>query len=58
MVEGQGSTLDRIVKDKEGVKKQLEVEEREFLDKKRNYERKMIEIEEQARNSYLFLICS
>jgi len=39
--------LDRIVKDKEGVKKQLEVEERQFLDKKRNYEKKMIDFEKQ-----------
>lgn len=43
----QGSTLDRIVKDKEGVKKRLEEEEREFLTKKREAERKMIEFEKQ-----------
>jgi len=42
-----GSTLDRIVKDKEGVKKRLEEEEKEFLHKKREYERKMIEFEKQ-----------
>jgi len=42
-----GSTLDRIVKDKEGVKKRLEEDEKEFLHKKREYERKMIEFEKQ-----------
>jgi len=42
-----GSTLDRIVKDKEGVKKRLEEEEKEFLSKKREYEAKMIEFEKQ-----------
>ena len=43
-----GSTLDRIVKDKEGVKKRLEEDEKEFLHKKREYERKMIEFEKQV----------
>jgi len=43
----QGSTLDRIVKDKEGVRKRLEEEEKEFLNKKREAERKMIEFEKQ-----------
>jgi len=42
-----GSTLDRIVKDKEGVKKRLEEEEKSFMNKKREYERKMIEFEKQ-----------
>jgi len=42
-----GNTLDRIVKDKEGVKKRLAEEEKEFLQKKRDYERKMIEFEKQ-----------
>merc|ERR1712079_688256 len=42
-----GSTLDRIVKDKEGVKKRLEEEEKSFMGKKREYERKMIEFEKQ-----------
>jgi len=41
------NTIDRIVKDKEGVKKRLEEEEKEFLQKKRDYERKMIEFEKQ-----------
>jgi len=41
------NTLDRIVKDKEGVKKRLEEEEKEFMSKKREYERKMIEFEKQ-----------
>ena len=44
-----GSTLDRIVKDKEGVKKRLEEEEKSFMNKKREYERKMIEFEKQVR---------
>ena len=44
-----GSTLDRIVKDKEGVKKRLEEEEKEFLSKKREYEAKMIDFEKQVR---------
>lgn len=43
----QGNTLDRIVKDKEGVQKRLEEEEREFLNKKREAERKMIDFEKQ-----------
>jgi len=43
----QGNTLDRIVKDKEGVKKRLEEEEKNFLNKKKDYERKMIEFEKQ-----------
>ena len=42
------NTLDRIVKDKEGVKKRLEEEEKEFMSKKREYERKMIEFEKQV----------
>jgi len=42
-----GNTLDRIVKDKEGVQKRLEEEEREFLNKKREAERKMIDFEKQ-----------
>jgi len=42
-----GNTLDRIVKDKEGIKKRLDAEEKEFLQKKRDYERKMIEFEKQ-----------
>jgi len=41
------NTLDRIVKDKEGIKKSMEQEEREFLSKKREAERKMIEFEKQ-----------
>jgi len=41
------NTLDRIVKDKEGVKKRLEEEEKEFMNKKKEYERKMIEFEKQ-----------
>ena len=45
----QGNTLDRIVKDKEGVKKRLEEEEKSFMNKKREYERKMIEFEKQVR---------
>lgn len=43
----QGNTLDRIVKDKEGVKKRLEEEEKSFMNKKREYERKMIDFEKQ-----------
>jgi len=46
-VREQGNTLDRIVKDKEGVKKRLEEEEKSFMNKKREYERKMIEFEKQ-----------
>ena len=46
----KGSTIDRIVKDKEGVKHRLEEEEREFLNKKRDAERKMIEFEKQVCN--------
>lgn len=42
-----GNTLNRIVKDKEVVKKRLEAEEKEFLQNKRDYERKMIEFEKQ-----------
>jgi hypothetical protein len=42
------NTLDRIVKDKEGVKRRLEVEEKEFLNKKREAERKMIDFEKQV----------
>lgn len=42
-----GNTLDRIVKDKEGVKKRLEEEEKSFMSKKKEYERKMIEFEKQ-----------
>ena len=42
------NTLDRIVKDKEGIKKSMEQEEREFLSKKREAERKMIEFEKQV----------
>jgi len=43
----QGNTLDRIVKDKEGIRRRLEEEEKEFLGKKREAERKMIEFEKQ-----------
>ena len=43
-----GNTLDRIVKDKEGVKKRLEEEEKSFLNRKKEYERKMIEYEQQV----------
>ena len=46
----QGNTLDRIVKDKEGVKKRLEEEEKSFMNKKREYERKMIEFEKQVNS--------
>jgi len=42
-----GNTLDRIVKDKEGVKKRLEEEEKSFMNRKREYEKKMIEFEKQ-----------
>merc|ERR1711962_1639356 len=38
---------DRIVKDKEGIRRRLEEEEKEFLNKKREAERKMIEFEKQ-----------
>ena len=44
----QGNTLDRIVKDKEGIRRRLEEEEKEFLGKKREAERKMIEFEKQV----------
>ena len=44
----QGNTLDRIVKDKEGIRRRLEEEEKEFLSKKREAERKMIEFEKQV----------
>ena len=43
-----GNTLDRIVKDKEGMKKRLEEEEKSFMSKKKEYERKMIEFEKQV----------
>ena len=46
------NTLDRIVKDKEGVKKRLEEEEKTFLNKKREYEKKMIDFETQVNNQY------
>ena len=46
------NTLDRIVKDKEGVKKRLEEEEKTFLNKKREYEKKMIDFETQVNNKY------
>lgn len=49
-VREQGNTLDRIVKDKEGVKKRLEEEEKSFMNKKREYERKMIEFEKQVNS--------
>ena len=49
----QGNTLDRIVKDKEGVKKRLEEEEKSFMNKKREYERKMIDFEKQVGQSKL-----
>lgn len=49
-----GNTLDRIVKDKEGVKKRLEEEEKSFMNKKKEFERKMIDFEKQVReNKYL-----
>jgi len=41
------STLERIVKDKEVVKKRLEEEEKEFLNRKRQRERELIEMEKQ-----------
>ena len=44
----QANTLDRIVKDKEGIRRRLEEEEKEFLGKKREAERKMIEFEKQV----------
>ena len=47
----QGNTLDRIVKDKEGIRRRLEEEEKEFLSKKREAERKMIEFEKQVEHS-------
>lgn len=43
-----GNTLDRIVKDKEGVKKRLEEEEKSFMNRKKEYEKKMIEFEKQV----------
>ena len=49
----QGNTLDRIVKDKEGIRRRLE-EEKEFLNKKREAERKMIEFEKQVENSFAY----
>ena len=48
----QGNTLDRIVKDKEGIRRRLEEEEKEFLCKKREAERKMIEFEKQVKDFY------
>ena len=50
----QGNTLDRIVKDKEGIRRRLEEEEKEFLSKKREAERKMIEFEKQVEHSLQF----
>ena len=49
----QGNTLDRIVKDKEGIRRRLEEEEKEFLSKKREAERKMIEFEKQVEHSQI-----
>ena len=48
----QGNTLDRIVKDKEGIRRRLEEEEKEFLSKKREAERKMIEFEKQVEHFF------
>ena len=50
----QANTLDRIVKDKEGIRRRLEEEEKEFLNKKREAERKMIEFEKQVENSFAY----
>ena len=44
--------MDRIVKDKEGIRRRLEEEEKEFLNKKREAERKMIEFEKQVENAF------
>ena len=51
-----GNTLDRIVKDKEGVKKRLEEEEKSFMNRKREYEKKMIEFEKQVLQLTLIMI--
>ena len=51
-----GNTLDRIVKDKEGVKKRLEEEEKSFMNRKREYEKKMIEFEKQVLHLTLIMI--
>ena len=58
-VREQGNTLDRIVKDKEGVKKRLEEEEKIFNNKKRDYERKMIDFEKQVgvKLCHILLYC-
>ena len=52
----RGNTLNRIVKDKECVQLRLEEEEKEFLNKKRDAERKMIEFEKQVCNFSSFLM--
>ena len=51
----QANTLDRIVKDKEGIRRRLEEEEKEFLGKKREAERKMIEFEKQVAIPFKYL---
>ena len=47
--------MDRIVKDKEGIRRRLEEEEKEFLGKKREAERKMIEFEKQVAIPFKYL---
>lgn len=42
-----GNTLDRLVRDKEGVRRRLEEEERDFLERRREYVRSIIQFETQ-----------
>jgi len=44
---GAGNTLDKLVRDKEGVRKRLEDEEKEFIIRKREYVTNLIHIEKQ-----------
>ena len=42
----------RLVRDKEGVRKRLEEEEKEFILKKKEYVNNMVILERQVPNSY------
>jgi len=43
----QGNTIDRLVRDKEGVKKRLEEEEKSFLERRRDYVNNLVILEKQ-----------
>lgn len=42
-----GNTLDRLVRGKEGMRKRLEEEERDFLERKKEYTKNIIQFEKQ-----------